>query len=121
MEQLNLLLSCGDSVEFFADQVILGGAEEDALSFRHLDDDHCLLFWQSPVFDYKLLHRAGLFLADVEVGTGNAAEQKSKRGDVVRDRKSTRLNSSHPSISYAVFCLKKKKKKEHKQDEDMIA
>src|SRR5690348_17787971 len=29
----------------------------------------------------------------------------------VGDRKSTRLNSSHPSISYAVFCLKKKKKK----------
>src|SRR6266487_5329264 len=28
-----------------------------------------------------------------------------------QDRKSTRLNSSHPSISYAVFCLKKKKKK----------
>src|SRR5438876_8894381 len=28
----------------------------------------------------------------------------------LRDRKSTRLNSSHPSISYAVFCLKKKKK-----------
>src|SRR5690348_17905586 len=31
------------------------------------------------------------------------------------DRKSTRLNSSHPSISYAVFCLKKKKKKNNKQ------
>src|SRR5690242_21111958 len=29
----------------------------------------------------------------------------------LRDRKSTRLNSSHMSISYAVFCLKKKKKK----------
>src|SRR2546421_7964572 len=29
------------------------------------------------------------------------------------DRKSTRLNSSHDQISYAVFCLKKKKKKEH--------
>src|SRR5690348_18505555 len=29
---------------------------------------------------------------------------------VISDRKSTRLNSSHPSISYAVFCLKKKKK-----------
>src|SRR5438876_5339925 len=28
---------------------------------------------------------------------------------VSRDRKSTRLNSSHPSISYAVFCLNKKK------------
>src|SRR6266480_7213145 len=33
------------------------------------------------------------------------------RAQGVRDRKSTRLNSSHMSISYAVFCLKKKKKK----------
>src|SRR5689334_25405914 len=31
---------------------------------------------------------------------------------VMTDRKSTRLNSSHSSISYAVFCLKKKKKKQ---------
>src|SRR3712207_7332849 len=30
-------------------------------------------------------------------------------GGVLRDRKSTRLNSSHANISYAVFCLKKKK------------
>src|SRR3712207_8441639 len=29
------------------------------------------------------------------------------------DRKSTRLNSSHANISYAVFCLKKKKKRKH--------
>src|SRR5947209_11073909 len=29
------------------------------------------------------------------------------------DRKSTRLNSSHANISYAVFCLKKKKKEQH--------
>src|SRR5258708_16301159 len=34
-----------------------------------------------------------------------------------RDRKSTRLNSSHQIISYAVFCLKKKKKE--KKDENM--
>src|SRR5690348_18039481 len=34
----------------------------------------------------------------------------------VVDRKSTRLNSSHPSISYAVFCLKKKTKKNIKKD-----
>src|SRR5689334_23601119 len=33
----------------------------------------------------------------------------------VQDRKSTRLNSSHSSISYAVFCLKKKKKKINKR------
>src|SRR5689334_24735833 len=32
-------------------------------------------------------------------------------GSTAPDRKSTRLNSSHSSISYAVFCLKKKKKK----------
>src|SRR5947209_15008717 len=31
------------------------------------------------------------------------------------DRKSTRLNSSHANISYAVFCLKKKNKKKHKR------
>src|SRR2546422_2728820 len=33
--------------------------------------------------------------------------------DCLRDRKSTRLNSSHGYISYAVFCLKKKKKQEN--------
>src|SRR2546430_7691203 len=32
-----------------------------------------------------------------------------------RDRKSTRLNSSHSQISYAVFCLKKKKRNPHKE------
>src|SRR3712207_7723103 len=37
------------------------------------------------------------------------AEQQRRR--VVADRKSTRLNSSHANISYAVFCLKKKKTK----------
>src|SRR5687768_18290023 len=34
---------------------------------------------------------------------------------LLRDRKSTRLNSSHGYISYAVFCLKKKKKKKEEQ------
>src|SRR5437667_1246123 len=33
---------------------------------------------------------------------------------IAQDRKSTRLNSSHITISYAVFCLKKKKKKKKK-------
>src|SRR5690242_21601287 len=40
--------------------------------------------------------------------------RRSHRGGR-RDRKSTRLNSSHMSISYAVFCLKKKKKKKNKK------
>src|SRR5688572_31993823 len=38
--------------------------------------------------------------------------ERSLHGSV--DRKSTRLNSSHSQISYAVFCLKKKKKKKNK-------
>src|SRR5690348_17535937 len=45
-------------------------------------------------------------------GRRGAAARPAGRGDGEwLDRKSTRLNSSHPSISYAVFCLKKKKKK----------
>src|SRR5207248_7265856 len=38
-----------------------------------------------------------------------------KPSDGRTDRKSTRLNSSHRTISYAVFCLKKNKKEQHKQ------
>src|SRR5690625_7111325 len=38
---------------------------------------------------------------------------KELRQNQVQDRKSTRLNSSHVAISYAVFCLKKKIKTEH--------
>src|SRR3712207_7418241 len=39
-----------------------------------------------------------------------AAAPSALLGAALRDRKSTRLNSSHANISYAVFCLKKKKK-----------
>src|SRR5688572_31303910 len=37
----------------------------------------------------------------------------------IRDRKSTRLNSSHSQISYAVFCLKKKKKKKKQKSKPL--
>src|SRR5436190_17958041 len=40
-----------------------------------------------------------------------SVSQPRADGGPARDRKSTRLNSSHTVISYAVFCLKKKKKK----------
>src|SRR5690348_17793406 len=39
----------------------------------------------------------------------HARHQLGLSGEAEPDRKSTRLNSSHPSISYAVFCLKKKR------------
>src|SRR5260221_10946503 len=46
-------------------------------------------------------------------GTVNGDRRDTPRLSVV-DRKSTRLNSSHTVISYAVFCLKKKKRYSHK-------
>src|SRR3712207_8216608 len=48
---------------------------------------------------------------DTIIGTffsGSIAQRRHAVGEIV-DRKSTRLNSSHANISYAVFCLKKKK------------
>src|SRR5205814_5429665 len=45
----------------------------------------------------------------VSLGTGGFRAEKNLQS-FIRDRKSTRLNSSHLGISYAVFCLKKKKK-----------
>src|SRR5699024_11654735 len=66
-----------------------------------------------------LLHLLGALVRVLGVGD-QAAEAGPRRVDedqvggvqqaVLVDRKSTRLNSSHVSISYAVFCLKKKKK-----------
>src|SRR2546430_4834699 len=60
-----------------------------------------------------LLHMASMTLFDLHIHE----EQKltSMEGFDLRglDRKSTRLNSSHSQISYAVFCLKKKKKNTH--------
>src|SRR5690625_6759953 len=63
-----------------------------------------------PIGDTAVLARERdrrVGLADVHVIAGVLAGI----GGFPRDRKSTRLNSSHVAISYAVFCLKKKKKK----------
>src|SRR5205814_10445123 len=52
----------------------------------------------------------------LELGAGEKADQLGFRAfahDQHLDRKSTRLNSSHLGISYAVFCLKKKKNKKN--------
>src|SRR5690625_5657192 len=60
----------------------------------------------STLFPYTTLFRsqAGV-LGELD---GVAADRAGSTGDRDRDRKSTRLNSSHVAISYAVFCLKKK-------------
>src|SRR5690348_18155061 len=87
---------------------------------------------RSTLFPYTTLFRSGLELAEVDHHVVGVAALLDDPGDEVsllagelavadvvlgvaeplqhdQDRKSTRLNSSHPSISYAVFCLKKKK------------
>src|SRR3712207_7935540 len=53
--------------------------------------------------------RAGVVLLDRLERPGVHAGHGDERAKPVEDRKSTRLNSSHANISYAVFCLKKKK------------
>src|SRR5438876_7552672 len=79
---------------------------------------------RSPLFPYTTLFRStdgGFQLASLDLRDAATPQefvrriaafaQTRKRGDAtdeLLDRKSTRLNSSHPSISYAVFCLKKK-------------
>src|SRR3989442_11996016 len=59
------------------------------------------------VLAYSTISQLGYMFVGVGVGA-YAAEHIAELGD--GDRKSTRLNSSHVRISYAVFCLKKKKK-----------
>src|SRR5437899_10262080 len=54
--------------------------------------------WSSPISD--------------KIASNQGTEEPSCAG-TCKDRKSTRLNSSHLGISYAVFCLKKKNEKQH--------
>src|SRR5690554_1952409 len=61
--------------------------------------------------ELRVLHQQGFELAEVRIVPVQMIEQLNLRRLVAlaADRKSTRLNSSHVRISYAVFCLKKKK------------
>src|SRR2546422_2618215 len=63
---------------------------------------------RSTLFPYTTLFRSGFQPPESPAAAADWRRIVPRR---VRDRKSTRLNSSHGYISYAVFCLKKKKKK----------
>src|SRR3712207_7569784 len=81
---------------------------------------------RSTLFPYTTLFRSptgavrGTRRGSWRTSSSDASVQKRRadggrrlgvgRSNCTRDRKSTRLNSSHANISYAVFCLKKKKK-----------
>src|SRR5207253_7724051 len=60
---------------------------------------------RSTLFPYTTLFRSHHARAERDAQAAEPEDQGSGR----QDRKSTRLNSSHVAISYAVFCLKKKK------------
>src|SRR5438067_8664388 len=69
---------------------------------------------RSTLFPYTTLFRsrspASPKSPSLTRGSGHPYETPAEQRQPAGDRKSTRLNSSHVSISYAVFCLKKKKK-----------
>src|SRR3712207_7342332 len=73
---------------------------------------------RSTLFPYTTLFRSDAHfhnnwrrtMEPMHRGTQVTGLMQGKRGLIMGDRKSTRLNSSHANISYAVFCLKKKKK-----------
>src|SRR5436309_8404073 len=68
----------------------------------------------TEIYTLSLHDALPIYQVDAELAGGvgeGAADFTVVVGDRVEDRKSTRLNSSHVKISYAVFCLKKKKKK----------
>src|SRR5438552_10527774 len=76
---------------------------------------------RSTLFPYTTLFRSGASdLPDGRAPRGGLQDARAERprihqacvGGPAPDRKSTRLNSSHQIISYAVFCLKKKKKRQ---------
>src|SRR3712207_8191796 len=84
---------------------------------------------RSTLFPYTTLFRSNLFFTSFVEFKVVISYRKSSKGPIkqweyenianavptlISDRKSTRLNSSHANISYAVFCLKKKKKCKHK-------
>src|SRR2546430_3678265 len=69
----------------------------------------CLQRWlHAGAFDAEVLHHRAHTEED---GQGQDDGLQQLPGEAARDRKSTRLNSSHSQISYAVFCLKKKNDK----------
>src|SRR5438477_6977458 len=68
---------------------------------------------RSTLFPYTTLFRSRAVSAEGAQDLVKVAGDADL--DLYEDRKSTRLNSSHMSISYAVFCLKKKKKTHKKQ------
>src|SRR5690625_5800602 len=105
-------------VKKYKDEIYIGIAS----FIDHKDEDFLIYDWRAPIsslyYDYAL-GKAGYETMNGKI-TGEVSLKRQfiiKNGHIegmfdtgiTIDRKSTRLNSSHVAISYAVFCLKKKK------------
>src|SRR5688572_32555957 len=105
--QISYLIIC-----FYISNRIATAAFTDGVLIYHFDlcnrfDIACNCFMQSNLFG-KL---AFYFLQSRIQNLFYQSRFPAATNTTYQDRKSTRLNSSHSQISYAVFCLKKKKKK----------
>src|SRR5438874_13533104 len=69
---------------------------------------------RSTLFPYTTLFRSHAGAARVRCCSRRLGRLRRLATPSLRDRKSTRLNSSHVEISYAVFCLKKKRAPPHR-------
>src|SRR5690625_6047494 len=70
-----------------------------------------VILWVTQAVSYEVSAVMIIVLVSFLVGLSPTIEDPSVLYGTKEDRKSTRLNSSHVAISYAVFCLKKKKNK----------
>src|SRR5947209_10753567 len=75
---------------------------------------------RSTLFPYTTLFRSQRRFVRLAPPAREPAASLVPEDDEVGDRKSTRLNSSHANISYAVFCLKKKKKQKNTKNDMYI-
>src|SRR5690606_978063 len=89
--------------ELTTDEAVLGWSDPGLPDFHNLS-------WSSTNPALTGLYYRSLF----QITLANDFLRQSTDAKISEDRKSTRLNSSHVKISYAVFCLKKKRKEQHR-------
>src|SRR2546430_9805643 len=87
--------------------VTIHGSDEISEKFKTAHDDY------SAIITKALADRLAEAFAEylhlqARIAWGFGGDENLSNADLIRDRKSTRLNSSHSQISYAAFCLKKK-------------
>src|ERR1035438_1001411 len=116
VESLRKELRRHEHLYYVLDQPEITDAEYDALMRKLRDLEDRVAELKLDGLSMAAHYRNGRFVQAVTRGDGTVGEDVTENARTIRslplrvstDRKSTRLNSSHLGISYAVFCLKKK-------------